>query len=357
MGLTKKRMILVGLESVTYGSVNNDFTLPAANGSYAGGENPTTAVKCGSLNITPLAGETVQRNIIQQYFGNTENIQVTQFATVDFEVELAGSGLVSSTGTSIKRPQYDKLLKACGFSSTETAADGDVTSGTMTYTPTTPEKIDETSTSIKIWFFNDNILHRLVGARGNVSFDLTVKKIPTMKFTFTGLLAKDDYAYSDRNTGVAFPSVNYKDFTVLPVSTLNTTPVSFFGLSTDSSTMPLTESITIDMANDVKLRTLIGGEHVVISDRKPKGNIKFECPKLATKNFFDLARQKTDYVTGSRGLSITHGTVTGNKVTIAATKLSIDAPKYGTNEGYDMLDMGLIFLPVSGNDELTITLS
>jgi hypothetical protein len=37
--------------------------------------------------------------------------------------------------------------------------------------------------------------------------------------------------------------------------------------------------------------------------------------------------------------------------------VALDAPKYASNEGYDMLDVGLVFLPTNaGNDELKITI-
>jgi hypothetical protein len=114
------------------------------------------------------------------------------------------------------------------------------------------------------------------------------------------------------------------------------------------------EMLTIDMANDVKLRTLVGGEHVVITDRKTKGNIKFEAPNLTTgKNFFDVAKN-LDKGT----LSLTHGTVAGNILMLesATNGLTLDAPKYSSNEGYDMLDAGLVFLPTgAGNNEFKLT--
>lgn len=321
MALTRKRLITAKIES-TYGVTS--APTESAN-----------AILCGSLNITPLAGEVVQRNIIRPYFGNSENIQVTQYATVDFEVEIAGSGTAGNA------PQYGVLLKACGFAETLTAGTDAV------YTPVTPSTLTDASSSTTIHFHNDGILHVLLGARGTVNFDLSVKKIPVMKFNFTGLLG----TVSDS----AMPAApTYNAQTPVPVSTLNTTPVSFFGLSTAGSgatKLPLTEVFTLDMANDVKLRTLIGGEHVVITDRKPKGQIKFEVPTLATKNFFDIAK-----TSATDALSFTHGTVAGNIVVFDAPKVSLDAPKYGTNEGYDMLDAGLVLLPTNGNDELTITI-
>ena len=326
MSLTRKRLVTAKIESA-YGTAETNSAT-------------TDAILGGSFNITPLAGETVSRNIVRAYFGNTESITVAQHATVDFEVELTGGG---KTLTNFDRPQFAALLQACGFQET-----GGSTVPWI-YLPTTPSSLTDAATSVTIYFHNDNTLHILKGARGNVTFDVTVKKLPTMKFTFTGLLG-----IASQTT---MPTPTYKDIAPVAVSTANTTPVTFFGMSTAGTTaadkLPLMETLTIDLANDVKLRTLVGGEHVVISDRKTKGNIKFEAPNLDDKDFFDVAKnlKKGD-------ISLTHGTVAGNIVMIesATNGVTLDAPKYSTNEGYDMLDAGLIFLPTgSGNNELKLT--
>ncbi len=327
MSLTRKRLVTAKIESAYGIAETNSAT--------------TDSILGGSFNITPLAGETVSRNIVRAFFGNTENITVAQHATVDFEVELTGGG---KTGTNFDRPQFAALLQACGFQ------ENGGSSVPWVYLPTTPSSLTDADTSVTIFFHNDNALHILKGARGNVSFDVSVKKLPTMKFTFTGLLGVVSQT--------AMPTPNYHDIAPVPVSTANTTPVAFFGMTTTGTTettkLPLMEQLTIDLANDVKLRTLVGGEHVVISDRKTKGTIKFEAPNLGTgKNFFEVAKNL------ERGtLSLTHGTVDGNIVVLesATNGLTLDAPKYSSNEGYDMLDAGLVFLPTgAGNNELKIT--
>jgi hypothetical protein len=322
MSLTRKRLIEIA-EEANYGKAET---------------TGFTQILVGNPNITPLSGENVQRNIIRPYFGNAENIMVTQQASVDFEMELTGAGIVGSGVTAtVNLPPLHYLLKACGFSA-NTAA------GQIVYTLSTPSSLTS-GASLTIKFHNDGTEHILFGARGNVSFDLTVKKIPTMKFTFTGLLGTI--------SSQPIPSANYQDITPVPVSSDNTKLTSFFGLST----IPLMESLTVDLANEVKLRTLVGGQHVVISDRKPKGNIKFEAPSVdgtGGHNFFEDALK-----TNKGSLSITHGTTAGYKIKIesANSGVTLDAPKYASNEGYDMLDVGLVFLPTNaGNDELKITI-
>jgi hypothetical protein len=317
MGLTRKQLILAKVET-TYGT---DAT-PT---------NALNAILTGDISITPLAGDTVSRNIIKPYFGNSQNIMVTKYVTIDFEVEYAGSG---AAGTA---PAFGGLLKACGFAETIVATIS------VTYLPITLTSVTQAGTSASIYFQRDGVKHVLLGARGSASFDLTVKQLPKIKFTFTGLLGTiSDSALS--TAGLA-----YVGAAPVAVSSANTTPVTIHGHT------PVMESFSLDVANDVKFRALVGSESVIISDRKPKGTIKFEQPTLATKNFFTIAQNST---LGT--LAITHGLTAGNiiKIESATNGLGIDAPKYADNDGVVMLDMGLTFIPTdAGNDEIKITLT
>ena len=93
MALKNKQLILAKIES-TYG----------ANANPTNGLN---AIQTGDVTITPLAGDMVSRNIVRPYFGNNQNIMVTKYVTIDFEVELGGSGTLGFA------PQFGTLLKAC----------------------------------------------------------------------------------------------------------------------------------------------------------------------------------------------------------------------------------------------------
>lgn len=317
MGLTNKQLILAKVET-TYGT-------------DASPTNALNAIKCGNLNITPLDVETVERNIVQPFFGANQKIIVSKKVSIDFEVELSGSGIAGTA------PHYGVLMKACAFA--ETVAAGI----SVTYNPITLSSVTQAGTSVSIYFQRDGIKHVLLGARGSFSVDLTVKTLPKIKFNFTGLLGTiTDSALS--TTGLAYVAA-----IPVAVSTTNTTPVTIYGFT------PTLESFTIDVANDVKQRILVGSETVIISDRAPKGTLKIEAPTLATKDFFNLAQTST---LGT--FSIKHGQTAGNIVTFSthSVGMAIEAPKYATNEGVDMLDMSYSLIPsTTGNDELTITLT
>ena len=155
MGLSRKRLLLVKLESA--------YKTDASPSSGA------DAILCANLDgFQPMAGETVTRNIVRAYFGNGETYQATTYGTATFTVELAGT---SGAPTSTNLPQYDALLKACGFTTA-------VTSSVWTATPSTPSSNSENNTSVTIAYHQDGLLHKLIGARGTVSFEFTNKQLP-----------------------------------------------------------------------------------------------------------------------------------------------------------------------------------
>ena len=317
MGLSNKVWLAAKVESI-YG------TDPVPTGAV-------NSMLIGSLDLTPLQGDTVERNIIRPYFGAVQGLLVTSYATASFELEIAASG---TAGTA---PQYSPLLKACGFAETIVATTS------VTYAPITPNTLTDANTSATLYFNKGGIQHIMLGARGTVTFDLTAKKIPVMKFTFTGLLG----VISD----TALPTATYTAYQPVPVNTANTVPtITLNGVFAS----PIVETISFDVGNDVKYRNLIGAEMVIIDARKTKGSITVQAPTIAAKDFFTLAKNNS---VGT--LSVMHGTTAGNKVLIASATNGFDpdAPKYSSADGVDMLQIPFTLLPIVGNDEFTITLT
>lgn len=377
MGLqTNKRIVLAKLESV-YG------TDPTPDGS--------DAMLVGNLNPNPLNAELVQRNLIRPYFGNSDTLIAQASSAIEFEVELAGSGIRGNA------PAWARLLKACGFGETinttavtiavasEVATVTKVAHGRLvgesvvisgctdtdlngtfviasvadadTFTYAAPGASDDASAdgtplmrqsasyapissslpSLTFYYNVDGVLHKMTGARGSVEFTVNVKNIPVMKFTFLGIYnaPSDTAAATPDFTGFQQPKV---------ANTSNTTAFSLHSYS------GYLEQLVLNMACDVQYRTLIGAESVIIADRKPAGSIVIEAPTVAQKDYFTSARAGT---TGT--MSITHGTANGNKVTIAASRVSIGNPQYQDSQGTQMLNIPIVATPSSGNDEVTIT--
>ena len=304
--LARKRIIIAKIET-TYGT----DSVPAGS----------NAILVSNLNMTPLDSDMASRDLIRPYLGNSEQLQAGVRTMIEFEVELQGSG---AAGTA---PGYGALLRACGLSETVSAG------VSVTYAP-----VSASFESVSLYFNVDGVLHKMLGCRGSVSLSLNVKQIPRIKFSLTGLFS----AVTD--TAAVTPV--YTQFkTPLPVTNINTTPFTLHGISAVMS------ELSIDLANEVVHRTLVGGsESVLITDRKPAGSITIEANTIATKDWFTAAKNAT---TGS--LDITHGTAAGYKVQITAPNVQLTKPSYSELDGIQMLQMGMNFIPGSGgNDELSI---
>lgn len=305
---TRKRTILAKLET-TYG----------VDSTPSGGAN---AILCRNLTFTPVNASLVNRDLIRPYFGNSDTMLAEISAMIEFEVELAGSG---TAGTA---PGWDALLQACAFSQTISAG------VSVTYDP-----ISDNLKSATIYFNVDGILHKLTGARGTVSFDIGAKNIPVMKYKFTGI-------YNDP-ADVAAPTVDFSAFQIPKVAnTLNTPSFSLFSYS------GALETLSIDMACDVQHRTLIGSDSILLLDRKPAGTMVIEAPHIATKDFFTIAKNNTP-----GAMSIQHGLVAGNIVTLSAGRVTIGNPNYQDSQNVQMLSIPFTITPTSGNDEISIVLT
>ena len=303
--LTRKRTILAKLES-SYG------VDPTPTGS-------ANAILVRNLSITPLNAELASRDLVRPYLGASEQLIASNYVSVEFEVEMAGSG---TAGTA---PAYGPLLQACGLLETDGASD-------VTYTP-----VSASFASVTLYYNVDGVLHKVTGARGNVEMSIAAGQIPVFKFTFTGLY--------NAPTDTAAPSVTYTAFqTPLAANNDNTTGFSLFSYSGALSSMSL------NLNNHVQYRTLIGAEDGLLTDRQASGQVVFEAPTIAAKDFFSLALGAT-----LGALDITHGTTAGNKVQITSSRVDVSNPTYQDENGIQMLQVPITLVPsTAGNDEFSI---
>lgn len=309
--LTRKAIILAKIET-TYGQDANPTG--AAN-----------AILVRNVNLTPLATEFVDRALVRPYLGNSERLPAAQFVQLEFEVEIAGGGAPAGTP-----PKYGPLLRACGMSETINAG------VSVVYAP-----VSAGFEALSIYHNQDGVLHRLLGARGSVALAFTSKQIPVYRFRFMGLWVQV--------TDTAAPTPDYAAFvTPSTVNNVNTPTFSIHGVA--DSVAPMQEC-TLDLANNVVFRSLVGSELVLITDRQPAGSLMIEATTVAQKDWWTAIKNA---VTGA--LQIVHGTAAGNIVTVAAPNAQLTEPRYVDSDGVTMLQANLALIPGSaGNDELTIT--
>ena len=282
----------------------------------------TDAILVKNLELTPLAGDVVSRDLIRPFLGNSEQFIAKTYVELKFDVELAGSG---TAGTA---PKYGPAIKACGMAETLVA------STSATYAP-----VSASTSSATIIYNTDGLNHLLTGCRGSFSIKAEVGQIPTISFSMVGIY--------NAPTDVSPVSASYTaQATPLVFRQGNTSAFSLFSYS------GLLQSFDFDMANATVYRQLVGSStgEVLITDRKPSGNVQIEAPTIAVKDFFSIAFGTT---TGS--LSFMHGTTAGNKVTFTSPQTDITTPAYGEQDGVRMLNLPYVSVPTTaGNDEVSL---
>ena len=309
MPLLSRRQLLLAELEVTYGT--DPTPLVGSN-----------AILVRNIEVTPLEADTVSRELIRPYLGQSEQLLTQTRVLVNFEVELAGSG---TAGTA---PAYGPLLRACSF--TETVSAG----VSVTYEPNS----DAAPKSVTIYFNNDGVLHKATGCRGTFSLNCAVGEIPTIAFEFTGIyntptdVALGSPTYANQADPAVFKQGNTTGFEVF----------SYAGCL---------QSFTMELANELVYRELVGcTKQVLITNRAPAGEVMIEAVSIATKNFFSEA---TGNSTGN--LTFQHGQTAGNIVTFTADQIDLGNPSYSDEDGIQMLTLPYIATPTdSGNDEMEI---
>jgi hypothetical protein len=221
-------------------------------------------------------------------------------------------------------------MQACGFSETIVATTS------VTYAP-----ISSAFKGVTLYFFADGVRHKVTGCRGTWSMALETGEIPKISFSFTGAFnaPTDETQPSPTFSNQADPVV---------VNAANTTPLQVHGYAACLS------SFSLDLANETPFRQLAGcTQQIMITDRKPEGEVTIEAPTIAGKNFFSAASGQT-----LDQFSWTHGTVAGNIAQFVAPTCNLGAPEYEDSDGIIMLKLPFMPVPTAaGNDEFSLILT
>ena len=277
------------------------------------------AILATEVNLTPLAGQDVPRDLILPYLGH-QGVELTgNYMQLEFSVEAAGAGAAGTV------PGYGALMRACGLSETITAATS------VAYQP-----VSAGEESVSLYFNQDGVRHVALGCRGSFQVAFTPNQIPRFRYTLMGLLG----TVSD----TALPAANLNSFqNPVPVSKSNTS-LSFHGASR------IAESLSIDLGVQTAPRFLIGDERVQITDRQTTGTAVLEAAAMSAVNWFDIARAKT-----RAALQLVHGSTAGHIVQIDAPNVQIGRPSQGQTDGIVNYSLPLMLTPDSGDDEIVLT--
>jgi hypothetical protein len=316
--LIRKTVILAGIEA-TYGA-----------GSVLTGA--LNALVASNLSVNPLNAQNVDRDIIREYLGGSEQLVGTSYKECSFDVELVGSG---TAGTA---PAWGKLLRMIGFAEILTATTR------VDYVP-----ISDLFESGVIEWYDDGVMHKLLGVRGTASLKMNVGEKPVLSFKLMGLDGGDSVAGLPATTTTAWkvPQV---------VNNANTGDLIFGGTHATAVTPVIaagtpypSEGLTVEFGIVTPFAPMLGGETIDLTERKVTGAVKLEL--TAVQEIAFLADVKAAALTT---IGLQHGTVVGNKVLVWMPSVQRVDPTKEDKNGKRLLGYKLNINPASGNDEIRI---
>ena len=283
----------------------------------------TNVIRVRNLQISPYEGPRITTGEERETLGNEEEINTAPHTQLTFEVLMVSSGTLGTP------PGWGPLIRACGFDET-------INAGTsVVYAP-----IDDSFEAVTNHYIIDGQLHAGLGSRGNVAFSFPRGQVPFMRFTMPARYVPPVAASAITAAPAGFGLK-------IPVNGENT-QLTFDGHS------PCTEEFTLDMGGQTPVRNIINCRNIPFVDRAPAGPLRIEAVDLATKNYFSLLESHNGVTTGA--LQLVNGTTPGNTIQIDVPALQLSAlPSIDDSDGEAIYPFNTRALPVSGNDEITIT--
>jgi hypothetical protein len=149
-----------------------------------------------------------------------------------------------------------------------------------------------------LWWYNDGILYKVVGNRGNVSFSLTSGGPGRMSFRFMGAF--------ESKTDAAMPAVSYDS---------TRPPIWKAGAFTINAAQAAGQSLTLDMGSQITQpdnpNASEGFDPAIITARQPRGSINPKESLVATRDIMADFRAQT-----RRSIHARFGTTAGNRVAL-----------------------------------------
>jgi hypothetical protein len=245
--------------------------------------------------------------------------------------------LLAGAGTAATAPAWGALMLACATAETT----GLTTPNRVEYLPAT-----DALKTVTIYWYDDGLLHKLLGVFGNVKLSAKSGEAPKLTFDFVGIdggvsaTANATATLTDWKMPVAITKANVTDIT------LGSTYAA--GAITGGTSYNST-GLSLDWGNQVAFAPLLTTEQVVLTDRKVTGSLSVELS--AAQEVTQMAAVKANTLT-SVGFVI--GTATGNKIMLHLPSVQLINPKKEDFNGMRLIGFDLRVLPVAGNDEVRI---
>ena len=384
--------------------IRNSFLLAKAETTYGTLASPiaaTDAVKIVSMEVNPITGTRVERNLIKGFLGADRQPLTNEHVAVTITFEWGGSGVAATA------PRFSPLLLASGMNLTSVAEiTGTATAGgagsltladlggsnpasdayvgfpieitggtgsgnkgvivahdgstrTVTVVPSTAAftadatsvyKIPDLSlyqpistfgngSSCTLVAVKDQNVHRIEGFRGSPALDSPLNSYGT--FTIAGI---GTYVTPTAKSAESFTYGNQAE--PVPVTPRHTKALRFQGYG------PCSEGFNFDWGLTTAFRSLIGCDpHARITDRpNPNGTLTIENPPVATKDYFSSAADNSGASDGP--FVVQQGTVANESSIFFCPRAAISGDlTFSDSDGIDMLQIPFTALPKTQNDE------
>lgn len=286
------------------------------------------ALLVSDVTINPLNASNVDRALIRPYFGGSEQLVGTAYVEVGFTVELAGSG------TAATAPAWGPLMRACGFAESATTF--------VAYTPAAPSA----QQSVSIYYHDDGVLHKLLGAKGTWKLAAGVGGRPELQFSFTGLDGGISAAANPTATLTAWRRPLVVTNTNTGSLTLGGTYAA--GVVTGGTTY-MSRGLNLDLGNAVAFTPLVGGEYVDITERAVTGDVQVDLTAAQEVTFMAAVKANT-----LQSMSLQHGSTAGSIVGIYMGATQLINPSKQEVNGRRLIGYDVRAVPTAGNDDLII---
>ena len=301
------------------------------SGTDATPVNTSNALNVSDLSITPLDAKNVDLDTIQGWFGNSISLVGTACVKCSFSVYLAGAALAATA------PAWGALLQGCANAETT----GLTTPDRVEYLPAT-----DTLKSLTIYWYDDGVLHKLLGCFGNVKLSAKSGEAPKLTFDFVGLdggvtaVANVVPTLTMWKTPVAITKTNVTDIKL---------GCTYAAGALSGGTAYNSTGLMLDWGNEVEFAPMLTTEEVILKDRNMTGSLSLELS--AAQEVSMMATVKANTTTG---VGFVLGTASGNKIMLHMPAVQLLNIKKEEIAGKRIIGLDMRMLPVSGNDEIRI---
>lgn len=315
--LIKKTVVLAKVETTS--------------GTDATPTGAANAIQVMDLSITPLDLKMADLNTITPWFGGMQKLATTASVKCSFSVLLAGAGVAATA------PAWGALLLGCAHAETT----GLTTPARVEYLPAT-----DLLKSLSIYWYDDGVLHKLLGAMGTVKLSAKSGEAPKLTFDFVGLdggVAAVGNAAAVLTAWKTPPAVTKVNVTDIQLGCTYAAGVLTGGTSYNST------GLELDWGNQVDFVPMLTTEQVVLSDRNMTGRASLDLSAAQEVSLMAQVKANT-----AQGLGFVIGNTSGNKIMLYAPAVQLLSPKKEELNGMRLIGFDLRLNPVLGNDELRI---